>query len=43
MAIDTHDLKYGFWVGLGFLLAFFIWHLLSRLAGRAADRAGAGG
>lgn len=39
MAIDTHDLKYGFWVGLGFLAAFLIWHLASRVLGSAAHRA----
>lgn len=38
MAIDTHDLKYGFWVGLGLLFAFLVWHLVSRTLGRAANR-----
>lgn len=38
--IDTPDLKYGFYVGLGLLFAFFIWHLASRTLGRAAQRNG---
>jgi hypothetical protein len=41
MAIDTHDLKYGFWVGLGFLAAFLVWHLASSALRRA--RGGSGG
>lgn len=43
MALDTHDMKYGFWVGLGFLAAFLVWHLASRVLGRAAGRDGAHG
>ncbi len=36
--IDKGDFKYGFWVGLGLLFAFLVWHLVSRLAGKAAER-----
>lgn len=36
MSIDTGDLKYGFYVGLGLLFAFLVWHLASRVLGRAA-------
>lgn len=35
--IDSRDLKYGFWVGTGFLLAFAAWHLATSLLHRAAD------
>lgn len=33
--IDKPDLKYGFWLGIGLLLAFLVWSLISRLIGRA--------
>ena len=38
--IDKPDLKYGFWLGIGLLLAFLIWHLVSRTLGRVAQRNG---
>ena len=37
--IDKPDLKYGFWVGLGLLLAFLAWRLGSSLLARARGRA----
>lgn len=37
--IDKPDLRYGFWVGLGLLLAFLAWHLLTGLLARARGRA----
>lgn len=37
--IDKGDLKYGFWVGTGLLLAVLVWHLLSRLAAGARSKA----
>lgn len=37
--MDKADLKYGFWVGLGLLLAFLVW----RLASSALNRARSGG
>lgn len=33
--IDKPDLKYGFWVGLGLLIAFLVWHLASAALSRA--------
>lgn len=35
MAIDTPDIKYGFYVGLGLLLAFLAWGVASQLLERA--------
>ena len=35
MHIDKADLSKGFWVGLGLLLAYLVWTLLTGLAGRA--------
>ena len=40
MSIDTHDLKYGFWVGLGLILAFALWHFITGTARKAAKRDG---
>lgn len=37
--MDKGDLKYGFWVGLGLLLAFLVW----RLGSAAVNRARSGG
>lgn len=39
MAIDTPDIKYGFYVGLGLLLAFLLWGLATRVIGSARGRA----
>lgn len=36
--IDKPDLKYGFWVGLGLLLAFLIWRLATTAISRARSR-----
>lgn len=36
--IDKADLKYGFWVGLGLLFAFLVWHLASATVARARTR-----
>lgn len=33
--MDKGDLKYGFWVGLGLLLAFLVWRLASGVVNRA--------
>jgi hypothetical protein len=33
--IDKGDLKYGFWVGLGLLSAFLVWHLATSAVSRA--------
>jgi len=33
--IDKPDLKYGFWVGMGLLLAFLVWHMISALVARS--------
>ena len=33
--VDTGDLKLGFWVGLGVVLAFAVWALASGLIARA--------
>lgn len=33
--IDKPDLKYGFWVGLGLLAAFLVWHMASAAISRA--------
>lgn len=38
MAIDTRDLRYGFYVGLGLLFAFLVWHLATSVLHRAAGR-----
>ncbi len=35
MATGTPDIKYGFYVGLGLLLAFLIWGFATQLLGRA--------
>lgn len=37
MTIGKSELKYGFWVGLGLLLAFAAWGLISSLIGRAKN------
>ena len=36
--INTHDIGYGFWLGLGLLLAFAVWGFVTMLAGRAVKR-----
>lgn len=33
--IDKADLKYGFWVGMGLLFAFLVWHLASSAIARS--------
>ncbi len=33
--VDKGDLRYGFWVGLGLLLAFLVWRLASGALSRA--------
>jgi hypothetical protein len=33
--VDKPDLKLGFWIGLGLLLAFAAWALAAALLGRA--------
>jgi hypothetical protein len=38
MAIDKADVRYGFYVGIGLLLAVLVWHLLSRLAASLRSR-----
>lgn len=38
MAINTPDIKYGFYVGLGLLFAFLVWHLATSVLHRAASR-----
>lgn len=35
MKIDTPDIKYGFYVGLGLLFAFLVWHVASAALSRA--------
>lgn len=30
------EISYGFWVGLGLLMAFAVWHLVSYLMSRVA-------
>lgn len=37
--VDKSDLKLGFWVGLGLLLAFAVWALASSLISRARGAA----
>lgn len=37
--IDKPDLRFGFWVGLGVLLAFMAWRIASALLARARGRA----
>ena len=34
MKINTGDVSYGFWLGLGLLLAVLVWHLGSALVRR---------
>jgi hypothetical protein len=38
--INKSEISYGFWVGLGLLLAFAVWGLIRVLLSRAADRNG---
>ena len=38
--IDTGDLKTGFWLGLGLLIAFGVWGFVSLLLHRAGARDG---
>lgn len=38
--VDKPDLKTGFWVGLGVVLAFAVWALASGLLGRARGAVG---
>lgn len=40
--IDKSHLMLGFWVGLGLLLAYLVWSLLSGAAGRAISAARGG-
>jgi hypothetical protein len=40
MAVISPDLKLGFWVGLGVLVALAVWGLLTGLAGRAVGKVG---
>ena len=42
MHIDKTHLMTGFWLGLGLLLAYFIWSLLTGAAGRALSAARGG-
>ena len=37
--IDKPDLKYGFWLGIGLLLAFLVWRLGTAAVARARGRA----
>ena len=37
--VDKGDLKLGFWVGLGLMLAFAVWALAASLIGRARGAA----
>lgn len=42
MTIDKTHLMLGFWVGLGLLLAYFMWTLITGAAGRALSAAKGG-
>ncbi len=37
--VDKGDLRLGFWVGLGLMLAFAVWALAAALVGRARGAA----
>jgi hypothetical protein len=35
MAVNKSQISYGFWLGIGLLLALLVWGLLSMFLGRA--------
>lgn len=37
--VDKPDLRYGFWLGIGLLLAFLAWRIGTALVARARGRA----
>ena len=37
--VEKGDLKMGFWIGLGVVLALFVWGLIQSFGGRLTSRA----